>query len=784
MKNDGFKKIKSLFYIVAIISMIIAIFGKVHAESMPDNEYNYIIDKIDGADNFSSVSTYMANYVKPYFPFFVEYVSSNYIFYKFVPTVNSCIGTNANSFSTDGQNWYSSMLNFDTYSFKGNTDRRLFYSLKGNISVNSLPAEPTHSGKRILAVYLCFDILNNSLSMGCYCEDNGYVVGNNNQTVNVRSYENTNNILESNVYVGYVSNSSSNYWFSWVNSSVGSTVFKPFRSSGSWVEYYTFDTMITNYTGYCMFASSIPLSGCLKFYRNLDDYIVSVDDNFIIYKSYGVGGISDPLLNIQYVDNIFSAGYTYTSSTTYSLTFDVDGTETTVSISSSAYPDDFFENGSFRTSFDLIYRMLSNKIMNFSSADTVTLTAVSMSATAYPTSNQQGTPETVSKSTLCNLVLKGSEGGEDIESDTIPAVSDVTIVYDQVSNSGDFYNHSGTWHNDVTIPDWAECYTIVIHGNYFPSGFNLGFSYDWLVDHQTFSKFQFKGYVDPTYINIQNAQVDYYDDLEFHKTDIIECIKFLGLLNSCDVVRIIVGDTDITGTQWTTVQDNIFFMSSYYQKLSIKGLGNIQSAVESGTYYTKALYWYTKDRLDNMSGYLSDYTKKSLSNQTVQNGYLQSINTNIISIKDSIDSGVNSIVSAIGGISSGGSSYSLPSLSTELQRLFIPSLTWESIDFDEYMDSLGVLKIPFEMTNDVLDVTKASYSPTLDLHINDFEIDVTGNNDKLTVFEDQDYSFNPRSIFNNQAWTMLTYLNAFAVILAEAWFTYCHIFRREKADDR
>ncbi len=726
--KDSHKKIKSLFYIVCIISMIITILGKVSAEEM-DSDLQEIVDgyvRQFSAESGVTIPSDVLDTIYSNCPY-VQIYSVNRYNYKFIDFYcNKNLGILYCRY--DGTFYNIPMYISDD-------DRNYVAASSSNVNVTGNKCYRIFFGSSSYSIYE-INITNSSVRYDRWGYSSTYLYGfsSNYSTISgSTSLDNSSSEVHKSIILSYGNIFSQDY----LSFSVAEDTWEP----------------------------------------------VTVDPNFSIYKTYGTGGIPDPVLNIQYLDDIFSEGYTYTSETTYTLTFDVDGSSISVPISSNTYPDDFLENGMFRTSYDLIYRMLSNKILDFGSVENVTLTGVSLSGTAYPTADHLGTPETVTKSTLCNLVLKGSSG-IDAESENIPAVSDKTIVFDQVANSGDFFNHTGVWHNDVNMPDWAELYEVCIYDDYellLSDVVTAGYNADWTIEQSALDRYKFKGFVDPTFININNAQVDYYNNLDLIKDNIARSVMFENIVKYADIVKIyyVVGDGN---GDPSLAGDYIFYTYNYYNKLTIKGIGNVQSAVESGTYYTKSLYWYLKQRLDNMSGYLVPYINESKNNQIIQNGYLQSINTNVLTIKDSIEGGVNRIVNAISGIS-GGSSYSLPSLSTELQRLFIPSLTWQSIDFDEYMNSLGVLSLPFTFTNDVLTTADNSYSPTLDLHINDFALDVTGSNDVLTVFEDQDYSFNPRSIFANNAWTMLTYLNAFALILGEAWITYCHIFRREKSND-
>lgn len=522
-------------------------------------------------------------------------------------------------------------------------------------------------------------------------------------------------------------------------------------------------------------------------YQNLAEVVppedpVVVNSKFKIYSTFGSAGISDPILHIEYNDTLFDAGYTYTSFTQYDLTFEVDGETVVYSADSDQFPDDFFTaeyNSGFRVPYEYIYEMLSDQLFNFSEASSVKLVQVDMTATAYPDLAQLGTPQTKTASTLCSLNLKGYDLAPEYDDDSPAEISDKTLVYDQVVDSNDYINHSGQF-NSANIPSWANMVTIIVYNDPVGQNFNAPFSCDLYINDDILKSFSFSGYTDPNYIiTSSTGTVIDYDHLVLNKAYLSEFIIVSKLLDSADCVHFISGDYDGNGT-WTTYDSYLFINQSYYQKLTIKGIGNLQSAVEAGSYYIKGLYTYVYNKLNSMADNSITYYTNSFTALQEQKSILGSINSGLLSVKDTISSGTDRIVNAIGSISSGGSSYNLPSLSNEIQRLFIPSLSWESIDFDEYIDSLGVLGLPFTSTNDVLMATRSNYSPDFEIHINDFKPTILG--ETFTVFEDQDFSFNPRRIFSLEIWTTLQYLNAFVLILGEAWFTYCHIFRREKDD--
>lgn len=762
MKTDFYKKVKTCFLIVAIICMLLSILDRVSAEEMASNLQDWCTDYMD---------TYMHNYPDedlqlafsecPYFSAYSFYTRNGqykiYVldFYN-VPYIGMT-WSNDQWYNDSFSSYYGGQIRaWNTKYFDSNFSYNWF--------MNVLTDHP--------------DYFTNNTALKCYRFTSSNTTNFYGSCVlscsEVRKYYNE--------YNGGVAE------WSLFTPNISGTVTKLHGDTNNWTSNGN-----PNFEYYGSYGD-VYLAVDGNEARHYDDSITppTTDPNFIIYKSFGSGGLNDPILHVGYDGQFFDMGYTYTQTTQYVLTFDVDGVTVPITVDSSTVPDDFI-NGGIRLPFEYVKRLINATYINYLECTDLSLIAVTVTATASPVQTGQGSEQiqTVTKSTLCNLVLKGNAGESGYSDDNYTPLTDKTIYYDQVVNGSDFYNHSGSVHNDTNFPLWAEVYTIVIHGNnYDPTdpSMVIPISYDWAVDHQTFSKFQFLGYVDPDFhLSVSNAQVNYYNDLEFHKTDIVEVIKFLGLMNSCDIVRIIVGDFDIGHTTWTTLQDNVFYMQNYYTKLSIKGIGNLQSSVEAGSYYTKGTYELLRDKLvPAVSNAVLFYeTAGTFFNQS--NGLLGSINTGVIDLNSAINGGFDRVVNALNGFS-GGSSYDLPSLSDELQNLFIPTLTWQSIDFDGYMDSLGVLALPFEFTNDILTISKTSYSSNLEMHINDFSIavgsDGQGNDYMFDIFEDQDYTFNPRSIFKDvDMWTMLQYLNAFALILGESWFTYCHIFRRGVQND-
>ena len=500
---------------------------------------------------------------------------------------------------------------------------------------------------------------------------------------------------------------------------------------------------------------------------------VTYNPDFNIYLTYGLGGIDDPILNIEYNNPLVDLGYLYTSRTQYDLSLIIDDTSYNISVNSNDYPDYFYDNG-YRLPYSFIYSLITDQLFEFSGTESVVLDMVSMNYTCYPDQQHLGVPQTASASTTCYVLLNGRVlDSVDYDSTDYDNVMNTQTVFSQVSASSDFVNSTGFYNSNVNIPVWADVFTIIIyydHGYIIPS--SPPYNCNWWVSAEDFFNLisgSGGGTIDNSVIpgSDYDIDIDYSFDLWLNKSGTI----LDQLLKYNDVVRLVFGEYESDNNQivFTTIDDFMFFTYNYYLKLNIKAIGNVQYAIESLSEVTLGFFNMTYQYLDHI-----DYTLENRLSSFDKllgslNTYNLSINNTLNDIKDKLDN-----LNISGGLSSA-------QLSSTLISLFMPTLSWESIDFDDYMESMGVLALPFELTNDVLTVTDGAYSSTLDLHINNYDVPI--GEDTFHIFDSQDYSFNPRSLFTNQAWTLLQYLNLFAVIVGESWFTYCHIFRREKVND-
>lgn len=187
-------------------------------------------------------------------------------------------------------------------------------------------------------------------------------------------------------------------------------------------------------------------------------------------------------------------------------------------------------------------------------------------------------------------------------------------------------------------------------------------------------------------------------------------------------------------------------------------------------YNSSVLYDYLYSRLN-------DFEDQTIKLQYEGNVISGNIRDMLYGVSFSLDNIYNAITNLKFPTSS-GSSYSLPDLSQELQRILVPSMEWDQINYNEYLNSLGVLALPFEFTFDVQQSMLSNYSSNLYLEINELRVPL--GEDELVLFSDQDpFSFSPTSIFPSNLWQIFQYLALFSLVIAEAWFTYCHIFRKE-----
>lgn len=497
-----------------------------------------------------------------------------------------------------------------------------------------------------------------------------------------------------------------------------------------------------------------------------------VDSRFSAWTSLDQSG--KKLLNVSWDSQAYpnTGNFVYESST-IALQVAVNGHSSTVSFSSTDYPELFVSGNSSYIPYKFIQKLAN--IATVQPSDTFYLEKITLTQQAYPSAAGSSASQSYTASTVYSLNL-----GEDVvEIPNIQQVQTVSVNYTQIVSGADFAVSSGT---SVTPPDWANILSIAIC-DYTSAGGSTTINDPSLYDYifmkdngamalysSSSSDFNINIFVNGLTASSTEVSVPFQQGLSLFYKDFLP-----ELFNSYDVV--LISMNSINGSS-ATVTDSYYYTASYYSKLSIRSLGNLQLGVEAAAYYSKALYDYCYIRFNGIA--------ESLESMRISNNnLLSSINANILNLQDFVSSGTDRIVNAISSISSGGGGMSVSDLSGALNTLFMPSFEWDEVNYQYYLDSMGVLALPFEFVFDTQSIIKNNYSALLVMPVNDLSVplgkDFSNNDIEFTVFEDhEDFTFSPTSIFPAALWSVFQYLAAFALVIGEAWFTYVHIFRKEE----
>lgn len=469
-----------------------------------------------------------------------------------------------------------------------------------------------------------------------------------------------------------------------------------------------------------------------------DLYSSIYDDNFEIYKTFGNGGINDPILHIGY-SQLSSSGYPYNSYTSYTLTFEVDGSRIPVTVTSNGSYSEYFVDTSLNAPMEFIYRLLNNGMFNFATSNSVKLVSVSMSATFYPTTDfTVGTPETYTKSTLCNLILKGSSGS--VIDYTPPETVHPNFI--QVTQQTYFDNRSGFISSGTTydVPQWADEVKIAYVEDFFSSNFAtvenyLNENYDYVVFGNTLSSLVFQetltaeqeqNFYDlstlaydllstaASYFNItlSNSSGSYqsvsWDSITptmqrtiysaFAKQINLDYILQSSDVISLDCIALIGADASNQISQLSYDSRSKYFTTRYFTRLNTFALGNVQYAIEANSAIAQNTY-------DLLYAYLDHMDRELLDSLGLNNSYLQSVNTLLNSMLDAlgrildaladlhldqldtIDAKLTTIISNMGQ-SGGGGSVSVPDEDDTIEEAIKYYLLCE--------DGIGVERAIFE----------------------------------------------------------------------------------------
>lgn len=342
---------------------------------------------------------------------------------------------------------------------------------------------------------------------------------------------------------------------------------------------------------------------------------------------------------------------------------------------------------------------------------------------------------------------------------------EIINIYNQLKQAGNNNGFNISFNDSITnytFPEWVNQIEITIRQVYDAGG--VSYKYQSAITSYSQYNQDFCVVHSPSDYIFMNFASQFYD----------VCIINLDVYAYTGTI--------ISGSDLPVLQSSqgsvILFSDRYFNHQQAITSLDLLSAVQNLSFNSSLFFNFMNDKLSAFEGSVINGFNSLIG---LDNVIIQRLDYGLFEIKDNIDSNSGRIVSAIENIdfpSTGGSSYSLPALSEQLQLLFIPSLQWEQINYNDYLDSLGVLALPFEFTFDVQSVVKSNYSSNMALEIN--ELNVPLGSDNLVLFSDMEqFNFDPKSIFPNQLWQIFQYLAAFALVAGEAWFTYCHIFRKE-----
>lgn len=786
-KFNLYKTLKIIFLSLAILTMLVSLFGRGKAEDFQTSDLrSFYISQLDpnGITSYDFDSFFdFDNY--PY-TFMLKSDDNNVAIFMFKYN-DYCLKSMSNGTLGQSNTW-------QTYMFGGSNDNDQL-AFKGTMGTGVIGRMITHQNN-----------YNGSLIYAC-------------------NY-NTSSSVTFNGSYNWTTGTSSSFGdgFSYYQSLFNQYVIRVL-GSGDICSIYIPENTNIHYTKYSTYISGSSYVGQIT-YDMPNVYSISLvppyDSAFEIYKTYGVGGINDPILHVGYTEPLSSQGFPYNSYTSYTLTFDVDGTSVLVTVSSDGVYADYFVDTSTNLPMEFIYRMLQNQMLNFSDANSVRLTNVSMSATFYPTTDfTVGTPETYTKSTLCDLVLKGGIDNE-YDSDNINEITSIQTDFKSILTNNAYTNTNIVSVDDLVanegieyplemLPSWASNAVLLMtqadnfDATIYPSTWNDLVNYSRYVITKNYRDSYHLYYqpssVTPNYTG--NVGEDIIDNMQFYSSADLYSIVYDYIDRWVDSYLLVVymgnGRFDYY----------MIYTDRYFNKLTINGISNVQQATQSVGYYTKGIYDYLYSRLNNMSDNMASFFGGSLSNQTVSNGILSSINTNVINIQDyvngisgkmtlhnsdmnqkltSILSAINNLSFDVGDVEIGLTSADIArDMTTSLNTLFMP--TYDSIEdnFDDYKDSLGILALPFDYANGLYGSIKNSYSNTMELDIPSASYR-DNNGDEHVVMNGFHWTFDPKSLFNEDEnilsiFYSLQYFNAFLAILLASWLTYCHIFRRDETRD-
>ena len=223
----------------------------------------------------------------------------------------------------------------------------------------------------------------------------------------------------------------------------------------------------------------------------------------------------------------------------------------------------------------------------------------------------------------------------------------------------------------------------------------------------------------------------------------------------------------------------VFYSERYYIHRQALTQQDILSVLEYESYNDILYYTYVKDKLDDFENKTALGLSKLIGLQGSTNSWLSSLDFRLTGTNQQL----GQILTAINNIDI-PEAPDLGEITDSLEYLFIPSFSWSTINYNEYLDSLGILSMPFRFGSSVFSGLENGYSPNLEYHLYEAAVPlpaslgVSGNSFKL--WDDQDFTLVTASIIPDQdLLANIRLFNLIICIMSQAFLTYLHIFRRE-----
>lgn len=416
--------------------------------------------------------------------------------------------------------------------------------------------------------------------------------------------------------------------------------------------------------------------------------------------------------------------------------------------------------------------------------------------------------------------------GHSYDTNVPQVVTPQTIVFNQVIDGNDWSVSSGIVSQGSTpvIPSWSNNCRVLIDTTVTNTTVDapVGIIYNYYITYSDIENYRIFSYNDNDgYIEV----MDYANIATFFANYLLDKTPTFY-----DVIVIDFGTSN--SSLWDTETEYVFYTNNYWLRQSIYGLSNLQYAVQSCGYYTSSLYDFMTSIMGTLNNNMVSYFTTSTSNQNSIIGRLSDIGLTLDGFNSSFESYSSSMVGYASSILSAINGITIPTIPTptdysevldtisgqiddvieainnlefdvgdidlsvnwtdmtvalggDLVYLFKP--TYNDIDdrFEDYLDSIGILAVPFNFVSGIYD-TMADEGWSENLEITVPQIKVMGH----ILLERTDYSINPYIYFNyigddadvrdekiNTG--MFQMIIMYIAILGASWFTYCHIFRRE-----